>query len=174
MNQLVRDATQTANAVVDGAQSAAASAQRAIESAQSDAPATNAPASTRTAERPTSGATGTKAATPASAAVTVAPPTPSRPATGRRTLDSIAKALDPLTATEADASAAIPVLRNLIAGLSSDEDRAWAYIRIAEAHLLMDEVKPACNALRTARGLAQSMTQADVITNYTGKLSCAP
>ncbi len=174
VNQLVRDATQTANAVVDGAQSAAASAQRAIESAQSDAPATNAPASTRTAERPTSGATGTKAATPASAAVPVAPPTPSRSAAGRRTLDSIAKALDPLTATEADASAAIPVLRNLIAGLSSDEDRAWAYIRIAEAHLLMDEVKPACNALRTARGLAQSMTQADVITNYTGKLSCAP
>jgi serine/threonine-protein kinase len=184
VNQLVRNATQTANAVVDGAQSAAASAQRAIESAQSDAPATDAPAtdapatdapaSTRTAERPTSGATGTKAATPASAAVPVAPPSPSRSATGRRTLDSIAKALDPLTATEADAGAAIPVLRNLISGLSSDEDRAWAYIRIAEAHLLMDEVKPACNALRTARGLAQSMTQADVITNYTGKLSCAP
>ena len=89
-----------------------------------------------------------------------------------RTLDSIAKALDPLTADEAVARVAIPAIRGLLTRLTAAEDSAWAYIRIAEAHILMDEVKPACTSLRTARGLAQSMAQARVINNYTTTMSC--
>ena len=56
--------------------------------------------------------------------------------------------------------------------MTTAEDSAWAYIRIAEAHLLMDEVKPACTALRAARGVAQSMSQARVVSDYATKLSC--
>ncbi len=90
------------------------------------------------------------------------------------TLDSITKVLDPSTANEATARAAVPILQTLVARLPTGTDSTWAYIRIAEAHLLMDEVRPACTALRLARGTARSMAQAEVINRYTGQLGCVP
>ena len=101
-----------------------------------------------------------------------APAASSSGASARRSLDSITKALDPLTADEAVARVAIPAIRGLLTRMTAAEDSAWAYIRLAEAHLLMDEVKPACSALRSARGLAQSMSQARVVSDYTTQLSC--
>ncbi len=173
VTRLVNSAQNTAGSLVDGAQSAAQSAAQTAKNAMSsdkNPSAATTPAATKPAgARP-------PASSPATAAPKsepVAAPAGNGGAAARRTLDSLSKALDPLTADEADARAAIPVLRALLPRLTSQEDAAWAHIRIAEAHLLMDEVKPACTSLRSARGLAQSMTQADVITNYTTKLSCA-
>ncbi len=168
---LVNAATNAGGSLIDGAQSAAANAQKAISST-----ATSTPDPVPAAGAPS--APTTPSAAPSSAPATPKPPAPAAPvvaasgASVRRSLDSITKALDPLTADEAVARVAIPALRGLLTRMTAAEDSAWAYIRIAEAHLLMDEVKPACTALRTARGLAQSMSQARVVSDYTTRLSC--
>ena len=57
--------------------------------------------------------------------------------------------------------------------LPTGADSTWAFIRIAEAHLMLDEVKPACTALRSARTTARTMNQAEVINRYSGTLGCA-
>ena len=87
-------------------------------------------------------------------------------------LERLTLLVNHVVADEAVARVAIPAIRGLLTRLTAAEDSAWAYIRIAEAHILMDEVKPACTSLRTARGLAQSMAQARVINNYTTQMSC--
>ena len=165
VENLVNAATNAGGSLIDGAQSAAASAKEAITSTRKPTPAAGgAPAPANTL----SGAPAGTSAAPKPAAPTAAP----SGASARRSLDSITKALDPLTADEAVARVAIPAIRGLLTRMTTAEDSAWAYIRIAEAHLLMDEVKPACTALRAARGVAQSMSQARVVSDYATKLSC--
>ena len=164
---LVNAATNAGGSLIDGAQSAAASAQKAMSAATTSA---GEPSVTKL---PTPSATppSTNLAMPSSPKP-AAPAASSSGASARRSLDSITKALDPLTADEAVARVAIPAIRGLLTRMTAAEDSAWAYIRLAEAHLLMDEVKPACSALRSARGLAQSMSQARVVSDYTTQLSC--
>ena len=164
---LVNAATNAGGSLIDGAQSAAASAQKAMSAATTSA---GEPSVTKL---PTPSATppSTNLAMPSSPKP-AAPAASSSGASARHSLDSITKALDPLTADEAVARVAIPAIRGLLTRMTAAEDSAWAYIRLAEAHLLMDEVKPACSALRSARGLAQSMSQARVVSDYTTQLSC--
>jgi len=170
VENLVNAATNAGGSLIDGAQSAAASAKQAITSTTTSAPEPAPSGGRAPAETPnTPAGAPSEAPTPAKPAAPAATPSS---AAAVRTLDSIAKALDPLTADEAVARVAIPAIRSLLTRLTAAEDSAWAYIRIAEAHILMDEVKPACTSLRTARGLAQSMAQARVINNYTTTMSC--
>ncbi|WP_310568701.1 serine/threonine-protein kinase [Gemmatimonas sp.] len=169
VENLVNAATNAGGSLIDGAQSAAASAKEAITSTTTATPKpTPAAGGAPAPANPLSGAPAGTSAAPKPAAPTAAP----SGASARRSLDSITKALDPLTADEAVARVAIPAIRGLLTRMTTAEDSAWAYIRIAEAHLLMDEVKPACTALRAARGVAQSMSQARVVSDYATKLSC--
>ena len=172
---LVNAATNAGGSLIDGAQSAAASAQKAMSAATTSAgePSVTKLPTPSVTKLPTPSATppSTNLAMPSSPKP-AAPAASSSGASARRSLDSITKALDPLTADEAVARVAIPAIRGLLTRMTAAEDSAWAYIRLAEAHLLMDEVKPACSALRSARGLAQSMSQARVVSDYTTQLSC--
>ncbi|HEY0928774.1 MAG TPA: serine/threonine-protein kinase [Gemmatimonas sp.] len=169
IDRLVNSATNTAGRLVDGAQGAAQSAANAAQNATSNLPSANTPSTTT----PPAGAGATTGTRPAPAAPSAEPGARSPMAThALNTLDSITKALDPSSADEAAARAAVPMLQSIIARLPTGTDSTWAYIRIAEAHLLMDEVKPACTALRSARTVARSMAQAEVINRYTGQLGC--
>jgi eukaryotic-like serine/threonine-protein kinase len=169
VENLVNAATNAGGSLLDGAQSAAASAKEAITSTTTSTPEPT-PAGGK-APAPANAPSAAPAGTPATPKPAAPAASPSG-ASARRTLDSITKALDPLSADEAVARVAIPAIRGLLTRMTTAEDSAWAYIRIAEAHLLMDEVKPACTALRAARGVAQSMSQARVVSDYTTKLSC--
>ncbi len=168
---LVNAATNAGGSLIDGAQSAAASAQKAMSAATTSAGEPSVTKLPTPSATPSVTPPSTNLAMPSSPK-TAAPAASSSGASARRSLDSITKALDPLTADEAVARVAIPAIRGLLTRMTAAEDSAWAYIRLAEAHLLMDEVKPACSALRSARGLAQSMSQARVVSDYTTQLSC--
>lgn len=182
VDRLVNSASRTADQLLNEAKQAARSVQQSgSDAARSGAAAVNTP--------PAANPSGTASPSPAPAAGSDAPSAPAdRPAaptsaTGRAisplgqaartTLDSLTKALDPGSANDDDARAAIPALRSVLQRLPTPEDSTWAYIRIAEAHLLLDEVRPACTALRSARGTARTMNQADIITRYSGQLGCA-
>ena len=173
VTDLVNAATNAGGSLIDGAQSAAATATRAITATTTSMPdLTPAPAGNRAPAPAANAPSGARAPATPKLASSAAPTSSPSGAAALRTLDSIAKALDPLTADEAVAQAAVPAIRGLLTRLTAAEDSAWAYIRIAEAHILMQEVKPACTSLRTARGLAHSMAQARVISNYTTNMSC--
>ena len=108
VENLVNAATNAGGSLIDGAQSAAASAKEAITSTTTATPkptpaAGGAPAPANTL----SGAPAGTSAAPKPAAPTAAP----SGASARRSLDSITKALDPLTADEAVARVAIPAIR---------------------------------------------------------------
>ncbi len=182
VDRLVNSASRTADQLLNEAKQAARSVQQSgSDAARSGAAAVSTP--------PAANPSGTASPSPAPAAGSDAPSAPAdRPAaptsaTGRAisplgqaartTLDSLTKALDPGSANDDDARAAIPALRSVLQRLPTPEDSTWAYIRIAEAHLLLDEVRPACTALRSARGTARTMNQADIITRYSGQLGCA-
>jgi serine/threonine-protein kinase len=189
VDRLVKSASRTADQLLNEAKQAA----RSVQQSGGDAGTTTPPAanSAGTGAAPTgtpSGAPTSALGNPApSGAETTLPnterPTPSTAPSGRAisplgqaartTLDSLTKALDPGSATDDDARSAIPALRSVLLRLPTAEDSTWAYIRIAEAHLLLDEVRPACTALRSARGTARTMNQADIITRYSGQLGCA-
>lgn len=190
IDRLVNSATNTAGRLVEEAQGAASAVTSTVTDAarstsgtgttatgtpESQAAAAPAGATPAGATPATANATPNKAtASPASPASSTPSTTTGTPAATRAlaTLDSITKALDPASADENAARAAIPVLQSIIARLPTGTDSTWAYIRIAEAHLLMDEVRPACTALRAARTSARSMAQAEVINRYTGQLGC--
>lgn len=87
------------------------------------------------------------------------------------TLDSIRRALDPLTATPADARRGVAALRQLMPRLGSAEDSAWAYLRQAEAHFIAEDERSACLALSQARPLVNTSGQRDILTLMTGALS---
>lgn len=182
VDRLVNSASRTADQLLNEAKQAARSVQQSgSDAARSGAAAVSTP--------PAANPSGTASPSPAPATGSDAPSAPAdRPAaptsaTGRAisplgqaartTLDSLTKALDPGSANDDDARAAIPALRSVLQRLPTPEDSTWAYIRIAEAHLLLDEVRPACTALRSARGTARTMNQADIITRYSGQLGCA-
>jgi serine/threonine-protein kinase len=155
----------TADKLATSAQDVASSVQQQVAT-----PSTPASGGTGAGTAPTTGAPPAPAAGGA-----VTKPAGTAPAGGgaaRATLDSLTKALDPSNADEADARAAVPVLRALLPRLVNATDSTWAFIRMAEAHLLLEEVKPACTALRSARASANSMNQADVINRYAGQLGC--
>ena len=92
----------------------------------------------------------------------------------RTTLDSITRRLDPEQPDAATARAAVPALRALLPRLGSARDSTWALIRVAEAHLMLEQEAPACAALRDARRTAASADQSRAITNYVGLLGCQP
>ncbi len=90
----------------------------------------------------------------------------------RRSLDSLRTALNPETATAAEARRAVAALRELLPRLGTAEDSAWAYLRQAEGHLLMEDARSACLALATARPLARSRSQQQVVSLLAG--GCSP
>ncbi|MCE2899865.1 MAG: serine/threonine-protein kinase [Gemmatimonas sp.] len=174
IDKLVGGAASTAGKLVTGAQeaaktvtqevgSAAAAAKEVVGSRPTAAPA--APAAPAASGGP-SGAPKPKPDTPTPARV-ISP----GGAAARETLDSITKALE--STDDAGAQAAVATLRTILLRLPTAQDSTWAYIRMAEAHIALDEVKNACTALRAARGSAGSMIQADVIKQYSGQLGCA-
>jgi len=168
--QLIDGATGMASNTAGAASGAAVAAQRAVVSPSAEAP---------TAAPDPSSASPAPSVAPVGAPVPVATPRPltansAGGTSGRRTLDSLTKVLDPETADAAVVRTAVPALRALLGRLTSVDDSTWAYIRIAEAHLLIDEVRPACAALRSAQAVARNMTQAEVITGYPGRLGCSP
>jgi hypothetical protein len=165
---------------MNGAASAADAASNAVSSVGSSDPGTT-PAAAPTAGPTAAPAGGSPAAggttAPAPAATPVGTPSGGSVSPGaasaRTTLDSITKSLDPTDSDETAARGAIATLRSIMLRLPTATDSTWAYIRIAEAYLIVDEVKPACAALRSARGVARSMNQAEVINRYFGTMGCA-
>lgn len=91
---------------------------------------------------------------------------------GRRTLDSLTKVLSPESANEATARSAVPALEALLGRLATPTDSAWAYIRLAEAHILLNKGQSACAALRLAQGVARTANQSEVIRRYAEQLGC--
>lgn len=89
----------------------------------------------------------------------------------RATLDSIRSALDPLTASESDARTGVAALRSLMPRLVNAQDSAWAYLREAEAHFLMNDERSACLALRAATPLVRTNGQRGVLSTMSGALS---
>jgi len=185
VDRLVNSASRTADQLLNEAKQAARSVQQSGGDAGATTPPVANPSGTSTAPSGSPSGATTTPPTSGNEAPATNPDRPAAPApsatraisplgqAARNTLDSLTKALDPSSANDDDARAAIPALRNVLLRLPSPEDSTWAYIRIAEAHLLLDEVRPACTALRSARGTARTMNQADIITRYSGQLGCA-
>jgi eukaryotic-like serine/threonine-protein kinase len=175
VNRLINSATRTASQLAEGAQQAASTVQSAVASDGASEKSTAGPASGVRAPVPEAAPPTPGDATPA------APPASAPPAGGispagasaRATLDSITKALDPTESDPEGAREAIPILRSILLRLPTGTDSTWAFIRIAEAHLMLDETRPACAALRSARATARTMNQAEAINRYTGTLGCA-
>lgn len=185
VDRLVNSASRTADQLLNEAKQAARSVQQSgTATGETTAPAAN-PASSSTAPSaaPSTAPGNTASSGAETSTANSERATPPAAPTGRAisplgqaartTLDSLTKALDPGSANDDDARAAIPALRSVLLRLPTPEDSTWAYIRIAEAHLLLDEVRPACTALRSARVTARTMNQADIITRYSGQLGCA-
>ncbi len=185
VDRLVNSASRTADQLLNEAKQAARSVQQSGAASGATSGANTPPAanSGEASTAPTAAPGNTApSGTETSSASTERPAPPTAPTgraisplgqAARTTLDSLTKALDPGSASDDDARAAIPALRSVLLRLPTPEDSTWAYIRIAEAHLLLDEVRPACTALRSARGTARTMNQADIITRYSGQLGCA-
>lgn len=185
VDRLVNSASRTADQLLNEAKQAARSVQQSgAATGATTPPAANPAGASAAPSGAPAGAPGNTApsGTESSATNTDRPAAPSAPTgraisplgqAARTTLDSLTKALDPGSANDDDARSAIPALRSVLLRLPTPEDSTWAYIRIAEAHLLLDEVRPACTALRSARGTARTMNQADIITRYSGQLGCA-
>ncbi|MBL0938787.1 MAG: serine/threonine protein kinase [Gemmatimonadaceae bacterium] len=178
VTRLVNQATSTADRMLNDARQAASSV---TPGTGTQTPAGTPPATGATPPTASPGSTGSTTTPPTgSDAGATAPPTTAAGravspvgVAARNTLDSLTKALDPGSADEETARAAIPALRAVLVRLPTPEDSTWAFIRIAEAHLLLDEVRPACTALRSARASARTMNQADIITRYSGQMGCA-
>jgi hypothetical protein len=96
------------------------------------------------------------------------------PESGRRALDSLTKVLDPGGTDPASVRAAILALNAVLRQLATPTDSTWAYIRLAEAHMLLNQNQSACAALLRARAVGGSTNQSLVISRYTGQLRCAP
>jgi serine/threonine-protein kinase len=177
IDKLVGGAASTAGKLVSGAQEAAktvtqevgsaAAAAKEVVSTGASPTATPAAAPAPSSPSGPSPSTGKPTSPPEAPTKVVSP----GGASARETLDSLTKALE--NADEAGAQAAVSTLRTILLRLPTAQDSTWAYIRLAEAHIALDEVKNACTALRAARGTARSMIQADVIKQYSGQLGCA-
>ena len=135
--------------------------------------------------RPTGAPTATVAAvTPAPKAtvarerVAPAPKTPSEedaPASSssaRGVLDSLGTALDPASADEASARAALSLLRAMAPRFTSASDRTWAQIRRAQASVLSGDTGGACVALTGARRTARSGAETGTIRRLSEQLAC--
>lgn len=92
-------------------------------------------------------------------------------AQARLTLDSLRSAIDPLTATPAQAREGVAALRVLMPRLGSAEDSAWALLRQAEAHFIMNDARSACVALKAAQPLVRTSGQRDIMTLMSGSIS---
>ena len=91
----------------------------------------------------------------------------------RTTLDSVTRLIDPESPNPTNAREALLILRATLPRLGTAADSTWAYIRSAEAHLILEQEEPACQALRTARRTASTMDQTRAINNYVGLLGCS-
>jgi hypothetical protein len=154
---------QTPNAPTSSAPASSAPASSAPT--PNPVPAAPAPSGTRPVVRPPAtpgGGTGDENAASGSASS----------AAVRRTLDSLAQALDPTSADESAARAALPVLRAIMPRLTSGDDSTWATVRLIEAHLLLNDPRQACVAVRQARALARTSAQREAIRRYDTGLSC--
>ena len=92
----------------------------------------------------------------------------------RATLDSVTRLIDPESPNPGVAREALGVLRAVLPRLGTSTDSTWAWIRMAEAHLILEQEAPACAALQSARRAATSPDQGRAITNYVGLLGCSP
>ena len=92
----------------------------------------------------------------------------------RATLDSVTRLIDPESPNPGVARDALVVLRATLPKLGTSTDSTWAWIRMAEAHLILEQEEPACTALRSAKRVATSPDQGRAITNYVGLLGCSP
>jgi serine/threonine-protein kinase len=88
-------------------------------------------------------------------------------------LDSVTRLIDPESPNPTNAREALLILRATLPRLGTAADSTWAYIRSAEAHLILEQEEPACQALRTARRTASTMDQTRAINNYVGLLGCS-
>jgi hypothetical protein len=50
--------------------------------------------------------------------------------------------------------------------LGTAEDSAWGYLRQAEAHFIMEDVRSACLATAAARPLVRTAGQREILGNY--------
>jgi hypothetical protein len=116
----------------------------------------------------TSVASGTRPVEARPAAPARPAPAGASPEAARFSLDSIREALDPATASAADARRAVAALRELLPWLATAEDSAWAFLRQSEAHFLMDDARSACLALDAARPLVRSGGQRGVLSLLSG------
>ncbi len=93
------------------------------------------------------------------------------PDAARLELDSLRRALNPLTATPAEARRGVAALRALMPRLTTAEDSAWALIRQAEAHFIMVDERSACVAIKAATPLARTVQQRGVLDIMSESLS---
>ncbi len=148
----------------------------------------NAPVTTKTpsstpqagsSQRATSGAANDAPSPPA--AVSPAPNPATVPvasnggAAALRSLDSLDRVVK--RALEADdgkslAADAVPELRRLLTRLPSATDSAWAYLRLTESYMVLEDNRAACLSLQLARRNANASAQIGTITRYEGMLSC--
>jgi serine/threonine-protein kinase len=95
-----------------------------------------------------------------------------RGAVAHRTLDSITKSFDPVTADQSSVPAVIGALRGVIPRLTTADDSTWAHLRLVEAHALNGDTRAACAAFRTARGTARNRFQREAVARADSQLSC--
>jgi eukaryotic-like serine/threonine-protein kinase len=115
------------------------------------------------------GVTPSNQAVPTTPAEPTPPPVSAEPrrtsAAALYTLDSIRQAVNPATATPADARRSLAALRDLMPRLATAEDSAWGYLRQAEAHFLMGDGRLGCLTLETALPLLRTQAQRNVHTS---------
>jgi len=90
----------------------------------------------------------------------------------RAAIDSIAKTYnitDRSIPTDQAASAArqaVPVIRGLMTSLASDDDKVWANLKLSDAYLLLEQSRPACDAVREAKRLAGTPEQKRAVAGH--------
>jgi hypothetical protein len=85
-------------------------------------------------------------------------------------VDSIGEAMT--DGEESAARAAVPALRALLPSLANATDSTWAHIRLLEAYAVTGDMRAACRALDAARGKARTASQREVVSRWSGQLSC--
>lgn len=123
---------------------------------------------------------GSGAAAPTAEAPVTNPVPPARGATAAGLFyrsaetDTIDAILNPMRndLSDTDIRRAISLLRTLMGRLPTAADSARAYLRLFEAHGLVNENVQACAALRQANEQAQTSKQAEQVTRYNNGKRC--
>jgi serine/threonine-protein kinase len=113
-----------------------------------------------------SGATGPGAPVPAAGDAAASA------ARARAELARVTRLLDPRTSVAADHRRAVVLLQRLLPRLDASVDSTWALVRLVEAQLLLDAPAEACRALATARRVASTRNQREVVERYAREIPC--